>query len=106
MRKAIIRNGTITGFADEIRLNGLDVRHQTKSRVSSVLPSTPVKKALFRLLRALCEDNSSLAAWTRTWRGPWTVQIDRKNYGPFKARHQAIAFEKQEICRQGKLGQE
>ena len=42
-------------------------------RASHVLPVAFWKRQAFRLLRTLVPDTSRLAAWSRTWRGPWLV---------------------------------
>lgn len=47
----------------------------TLTRYSRILPLHPVKRAAFRLLRFTCGDQGAIAAWTRTWRGPWRAVI-------------------------------
>ena len=42
-------------------------------RASHVLPAAFWKRQAFRLLRALVLDTSRIAAWSRTWVGPWLV---------------------------------
>jgi hypothetical protein len=42
-------------------------------RASHVLPAAFWKRQAFRVLRALSSDTSRLAAWSRTWVGPWLV---------------------------------
>ena len=47
----------------------------TKRRVSTILPVNTVKRAFFRLIRQVAGDGGRLAAWTRTWAGPWRATI-------------------------------
>ena len=42
-------------------------------RASHVLPAAFWKRQAFRVLRRLSADTGRLAAWSRTWRGPWLV---------------------------------
>ena len=42
-------------------------------RASHILPGHPGKRLAFRLLRLLAGERGRIAAWTRTWRGPWQV---------------------------------
>ena len=42
-------------------------------RASHVLPSKFWKRQAFRILRTLTPDTGRVAAWTRTWKGPWLV---------------------------------
>jgi hypothetical protein len=98
-----IHGSIVTGFADELKFEGLAVGEVKKQRVSRILPIHPVKRLFFRAIRLMANDESRIAAWTRSWDGPWQVQIDKKNYGCFNDRHEAIAFEKQKIAELGKL---
>ena len=47
----------------------------SKKRVSLVIPVDPTKRVIFRLIRIIAGDDGKLAAWTRTWRGPWISVI-------------------------------
>jgi len=98
-----IHGSIVTGFADEVKFEGFAVAELKKTRVSRILPVHPVKRLFFRTLRLLANDNSRIASWTRSWKGPWRVQIDKRNYGPFTHRHEAIVFEKEKIAELGKL---
>lgn len=40
-----------------------------------VLPAAWLKRILFRLVRWLGTRGTRLRAWTRTWRGPWLVDL-------------------------------
>src|ERR1700676_402677 len=42
-------------------------------RASHVLPSAFWKRQVFRVLRTFTPDIGRIAAWTRTWKGPWLV---------------------------------
>lgn len=103
-RRIVIRNGTVTGFADEVNFAGLTITGFDKKRVSRVLPAGRFQRACFLVLRAVVSDESKAAAWTRLWRCQWNVQIDKETHGPFASRSAAILFEKEFIYRQGKLG--
>jgi hypothetical protein len=102
-RRITIRAGEVCGFADEVSFEGLKVSEFKKKRVSTVLPLPVLKRAYFCFLRALVNDNSALAGWTRTWKCKWVVCIDGSKYGPFTDRAEAIRFEKDKIYEQGKL---
>lgn len=45
------------------------------ARGGHVWPQNPLKRLAFRLLRRCCGDRGAVAAWTRTWRGPWIVVL-------------------------------
>ena len=103
MKRIIIKNGTVAGFADELNLTGLEVQFYTKTRVSHIVPENCVKRFFFQLLRSCVSDTSWVAGWTRNWSGPWVVLIAKKYFGPFDDRATAICFEKEEIARMGVL---
>jgi len=42
-------------------------------RASHVLPVAPLKRLVFRIIRALVGERGRIAEWQRTWRGPWQV---------------------------------
>ena len=58
---------------DNLPLEGLGVVH--KRRASHILPLNNPKRAVFRLLRRVFGEKGRVAAWTRTWRGPWEAHI-------------------------------
>lgn len=67
-------DGTISCVGgDELPLQALG--RVSKRRVSRVLPTHPAKRFAFRVLRAIVPDDSRVAAWTRSWRGPWEATI-------------------------------
>lgn len=45
------------------------------ARGGHVWPLHPLKRAAFRWLRHKFGDKGRVAAWTRTWRGPWVVVL-------------------------------
>lgn len=46
----------------------------TRTRVSHIRPVHRLKRRAFIALR-IFGDKGRIAAWTRTWRGPWHVEI-------------------------------
>lgn len=67
---------------------------RTTRRASHVWPCGFWRRMAFRLIRACCSDESRLAAWTRTWRGPWMVKIiGGPEGGPFEERKVALRWE-------------
>ena len=102
-KRIVIKNGEVCGFADEVSFKGLDVQEYSKKRVSRIVPTNGFLMVAFYVIRGLCSDESKIAAWTRVWRCQWKVLIDGKSYGPFSSRADAIAFEKDEIYKQGKF---
>ena len=102
-KRIVIKNGEVCGFADEVSFKGLDLQEYSKQRVSRIVPTSFLLMFSFYAIRWLCSDESRMAAWTRRWPCQWKVLIDRKSYGPFPCRDDAIAFEKEEIFKQGKM---
>jgi hypothetical protein len=45
------------------------------ARASHVVPISRPKRWAFRLFRRLFGETGRVAAWTRTWRGPWRVDL-------------------------------
>jgi hypothetical protein len=65
-------------------------------RVSRVEPVEVVRRLLFLAIRRLVSNQSRLAAWTRTWRGPWRARLlvgSRPILGPYEERAEAIRAE-------------
>lgn len=61
-----------------------------------VLPAAWLKRTLFRLVRWLGTRGTRLRAWTRTWRGPWLVDLAPVGgpvLGPFTERNLALRKE-------------
>jgi hypothetical protein len=103
-KRIVISGGVVSGFADEVSFDGLEVEQFEKKRVSHVVPENYFLRTLFVSLRAIVSDESTVASWTRTWGCNWVVLIDGEQYGPFVGRDEAISFEKEKIYQQGKLG--
>lgn len=99
----MFKGGTVTGFADEVNLDGLTLEALTKKRVSRILPENYMLRLCFRLLRTVVNDGSKLAQWTRQWSCQWRVIINGQSDGPFSDRQQAICFEKIQIHQSGGL---
>lgn len=100
-KRIVIKNGIVSGFADEVSFKGLDVIDYEKKRVSHIVPVPIAKRIAFNVIRAVFPEQSNIAEWTRHWACSWLVIIDRKYYGPFDDRQEAIRFEKQKIYEQG-----
>lgn len=47
----------------------------TTKRASHVVPANFWKRQAFKLVRLFVQDDSASAAWCRTWRGPWIVDM-------------------------------
>jgi hypothetical protein len=104
MQKRIaIKDGVVTGFADEVSFEGLEVELSTKTRVSHILPKSLGARLFFMVLRVLFGETGRVAQWTREWGCDWLVFIDGCRFGPYSDRQAAIDFEKQEIYRLGKI---
>ena len=46
-----------------------------KRRASHVVPVHPVKRMAFRALRFFVGERGRIAAWCRSWQGPWQVRF-------------------------------
>lgn len=67
---------------------------QAQQRGGHVVPAAPVKRWAFRQLRKLA--SKRIAAWTRTWRGPWLADLSVSGgpvLGPFASRIDAVTAE-------------
>ena len=65
-------------------------------RASRVEPADLLRRAIFLILRAACGDSGRVAAWTRTWQGPWRARMllrPRTILGPFPTRDWALSAE-------------
>ena len=102
-KRIIIKNGVVSGFADEVSFEGVQLLDYQKKRVSRIVPVSLTLRLAFYFIRTIFSDESFMAAWTRGWQCSWLVLIDKEKYGPFKSRGKAIQFEKQKIYAQGKL---
>ena len=100
MKRILIKNSTMVGFADECLL---DMESGEITRVSEIMPSEAMLRACFRLCRRLGNDKSVLANWTRTWRCEWRLTVfDSGETKLFADRGEAILYEK-DVIRRSKL---
>ena len=102
MSNVILRfdaSGKVTGIGHQINFKavGLETLGQTAVRRGShVLPQRPFKRLAFRLLRRLFGESGRLADWTRTWKGPWQIDlspVDGPCVSGYLHRSDAIAAE-------------
>ena len=94
---------TIDESGDMVFLNSpehdifLELGETVTRRASHITPRAFWSKLAFNALRMLVSDNSKIAAWTRTWSGPW--QIDMRAVGgpvvngEWTTRQEAIDYE-------------
>lgn len=68
------RNATITTL-DTRRLPLSELGFVTKERASHIRPEGIGKRLAFIALRRIFGDDGCVAAWTRTWPGPWRCHI-------------------------------
>jgi hypothetical protein len=69
-----------------------------KRRVSIIEPLWEPKRTLFRLLRHAFGDEGKVAAYTRTWRGPWKCRILATGaWSVFEYRSNALRWEEQQV---------
>ena len=90
----LFRNGTITGFVDELAIAGVDIEILDRKRVARVCPSNPVLRKLFLAIRSFVDDGSALAEWTRRWPVAWSICAKGRAVGRFRNRAEAIRVEK------------
>ncbi|MGI9292942.1 MAG: hypothetical protein ACR2PS_03085 [Pseudomonadales bacterium] len=91
--RIVIHEGMVGAFADEIIPT---ISIQDTRRVSRILPVNWWIYIAFRVLRRCVIDDSLVAAWTRTWRCRWYVEILGKRHTTvFTTRAAAIDYEKQ-----------
>jgi hypothetical protein len=84
-------------FVNDARLAGL-LKHGPAQvhRGSYILPISRPKRWAFRLFRRLFGETGRVAAWTRSWRGPWRVDLGPSAgpvIQPFTNRQDAIDAE-------------
>jgi len=88
--------GGVSFLADEAAAGLLDLGDVTTRRASWIVPESLPLRWLFRMLR-LAGDESRLAAWTRTWRCRWMVDLSPSGWnvwlGPYGRRADALAAE-------------
>lgn len=77
-----------------------------KRRASHILPAVRWKCAAFLFLRWAFAETGRVSDWTRTWRGPWMVDLSPSHgpiAGPFLDRPEALRFERQWLSQEGFL---
>lgn len=65
-------------------------------RAGYVLPQAALERLAFRLLRRMFDGGGRVAAWTRTWSGPWMVVSALTGYSVgqgFATHAEAVAYE-------------
>lgn len=99
------KDGSATAIADPLSRKYLDDR--SKVRASHILPRNLLKLQAFILLRRMFGDDGIVAAWTRKWKGPWTVRWAHQPYKvvfTHKRRSQCLYWEKKELERRLQMG--
>jgi len=72
----------------------LPLANPVRRRVSTIQPTVVWKRTAFLFLRRVCGDDGRVAAFTRTWSGPWTATILATHQtATFNTRAEAIAWE-------------
>lgn len=89
-------NGEVEWIEGEPFIPVINVKRR---RLSHVTPAfAPIRLPLFKLLRRVFGDRGRVAAWTRTWRGPWKVKIVATGeWSLFEKRSDAIAWEMEQV---------
>lgn len=62
-------DGTINYLGDDPL--GLPLTRKKVKRFSHVVPTQPLKRVAFRVLRMVFGERGRVAEWTRQWHGPW-----------------------------------
>lgn len=75
---------------------------QRVRRGGHVVPADRIRRSVFRLLRRLLGSGGRVAAWTRTWPGPWLVKMASGDVlGPFADRDVAVEAEIEHLLARG-----
>jgi len=85
----ILPDGTVQFLGDDPGVD-LPLGKVRRTRVSTILPCTAAKRCAFRVIRWLCGDRGSAAAWTRTWKCEWRATI--------LATGESAVFENRQAC--------
>jgi hypothetical protein len=67
-----------------------------RRRATHIVPTDPVLRYCFIVIRGLVADDHGLAGWTRTWACQWDADLRPSGgptVGPFDTRAEAIAYE-------------
>lgn len=68
----------------------------SRRRASNIEPVNPIARAAFYAIRRRVDDSHWLAAWTRSWRVLWRVNLSLSGgptFGGFERRADALAAE-------------
>lgn len=89
-------DGTVTYMGD--LPFELPLTNQSRRRVSVIQPSNLLKRRMFLFLRCVAGETGRVAAWTRTWAGPWrAVILATGQSATFNTRAEAITWEIQTL---------
>lgn len=80
---------------DVVALPPPQVPCQRARTISWIIPHQILRRAAFMLIHRYLPNDSPVAAWSQAWACQWVVRIEKRVYGPFPSRQDAIAFEKQ-----------
>lgn len=75
MKSITIRPDGTVEFLGDVCPVDLPLANRRRRRVSTIQPVSVLKRAAFRILRRVAGDTGRIAAWTRTWTGPWRATI-------------------------------
>jgi hypothetical protein len=65
-----------------------------KRRASHVVPAHPVKRLAFRVIRFVVGERGRIAAWCRSWYGPWQVRFaDNPHVVVFTAQSRRVCIQ-------------
>ena len=94
-------DGSVTAIAhattDGQRLASLGEVQQVR-RGGHVVPAAWWRRVVFRVIRRIFADSSSVAEWTRRWPGKWLTDLRVSGgpvLGPFETRTEAIQAEEE-----------
>ncbi len=89
----ILTNGDIQFLGDVCPLD-LPLGKAVRRRVSTIRPTRTWRLIVFLILRRVCGEQGRVAAWTRTWTGPWRCRILKTGEtAVFETRAEAIGWE-------------
>ncbi len=71
---SLLPDGTLEFLGDTLPID-IPITVLKTRRVSHILPMNKPKRAAFRILRKVFGERGKVAAWTRTWSGPWQAII-------------------------------
>ncbi len=90
----ITESGEIEWIGDQCPFDDLPLGKIRRRRLSTIQPTQCWKRVAFLTLRLLCGDRGPVAAFTRTWSGPWRVTIlATGETAVFESRADAVGWE-------------